>query len=100
MPHYGPGECPFESAFLVLASRSDERVLSQATVCSSDSLPMTWIREYLENVVAEMEKVNWPGRDELISSTLITIVATLIVSGFIFLADQVIQRILEILYRV
>ncbi|CAM3550869.1 preprotein translocase subunit SecE [Salinibacter ruber] len=61
---------------------------------------MTWIREYLENVVAEMEKVNWPGRDELISSTLITIVATLIVSGFIFLADQVIQRILEILYRV
>ncbi|WP_208426650.1 MULTISPECIES: preprotein translocase subunit SecE [Salinibacter] len=61
---------------------------------------MTWIREYLKNVVAEMEKVNWPGRDELISSTLITIVATLIVSGFIFLADQVIQRILEILYRV
>ena len=100
MPHYGSGKCPFESAFLVLASRSDERVLSQATVCSSDSLPMTWIREYLENVVAEMEKVNWPGRDELISSTLITIVATLIVSGFIFLADQVIQRILEILYRV
>ncbi|WP_263788416.1 preprotein translocase subunit SecE [Salinibacter grassmerensis] len=61
---------------------------------------MTWIREYLENVVAEMEKVNWPGRDELISSTLITIVATLIVSGFIFLSDQLIQRVLEILYRV
>mgnify|MGYP000070016163 FL=1 len=61
---------------------------------------MTWIREYLENVVAEMEKVNWPSRDELISSTLITIVATMIISGFIFLADQVIQRTLEILYRV
>ncbi|MFB6279594.1 MAG: preprotein translocase subunit SecE [Salinibacter sp.] len=61
---------------------------------------MTWIREYMENVIAEMEKVNWPSRDELISSTLITIVATLIVSGFIFLADQVIQRILKILYRV
>jgi preprotein translocase subunit SecE len=61
---------------------------------------MTWIQEYLENVVAEMEKVNWPSRDELISSTLITIVATMIISGFIFLADQVIQRTLEILYRV
>ncbi|MEF8816679.1 MAG: preprotein translocase subunit SecE [Salinibacter sp.] len=61
---------------------------------------MTWIREYLENVAAEMEKVNWPSRDELISSTLITIVATLIISGFIFLADQVIQSTLEILYRV
>lgn len=61
---------------------------------------MTWIREYLQNVIAEMEKVNWPSRDELISSTLITIVATLIISGFIFLADQVIQRILEFLYQV
>jgi preprotein translocase subunit SecE len=61
---------------------------------------MTWIVEYLKNVVAEMEKVNWPSRDELISSTLITIVATLIISGFIFLADQVIQRILRILYQV
>jgi preprotein translocase subunit SecE len=61
---------------------------------------MTWIREYIENVVAEMEKVNWPSRDELISSTLVTLVATAIISGFIFLADQVIQRILETLYRV
>ncbi|PSQ66764.1 MAG: preprotein translocase subunit SecE [Bacteroidetes bacterium SW_8_64_56] len=61
---------------------------------------MTWIREYLENVIAEMEKVNWPSRDELISSTLVTIVATLIISGFIFLADQVIQRVLRILYQV
>jgi preprotein translocase, SecE subunit, bacterial len=61
---------------------------------------MTWIPEYLKNVIAEMEKVNWPGRDELISSTLITIVATLIISGFIFLADQVIQRVLKILYQV
>ena len=61
---------------------------------------MTWIREYLGNVIAEMEKVNWPSRDELISSTLVTIVATLIISGFIFLADQVIQRVLRILYQV
>lgn len=61
---------------------------------------MTWFREYLENVVAEMQKVNWPSRDELISSTLITIVATLIISGFIFLADQVISRVLEVIYQV
>lgn len=61
---------------------------------------MTWFREYLEEVVAEMQKVNWPSRDELISSTLITIVATLIISGFIFLADQVISRVLEVIYQV
>lgn len=58
-----------------------------------------WIWEYLQNVAAEMEKVNWPSRDELISSTLITIVATFIVAGFIYLADQTIGTLLEFIYR-
>jgi preprotein translocase subunit SecE len=58
-----------------------------------------WIRDYLQNVVEEMKKVNWPSRDELISSTLITIVATLIISGIIFLADQAISTTLNFLYQ-
>ncbi|MEF8795992.1 MAG: preprotein translocase subunit SecE [Salinivenus sp.] len=58
-----------------------------------------WIWEYLQNVAAEMEKVNWPSRDELISSTLITIVATFIVAGFIFLADRTISTVLEFIYQ-
>jgi len=58
-----------------------------------------WIWEYLRNVAAEMEKVNWPSRDELISSTLITIVATFIVAGFIYLTDQTLSTVLEFIYR-
>ncbi|MFO8098429.1 MAG: preprotein translocase subunit SecE [Salinibacter sp.] len=58
-----------------------------------------WIRDYLQNVVEEMKKVNWPSRDELISSTFITIVATFIISGFIFLADQAISTVLNFLYQ-
>jgi preprotein translocase subunit SecE len=46
-----------------------------------------------------MQKVNWPSRDELISSTLITLVATLIIASFIFAADQVISTALEIIYQ-
>ena len=57
-----------------------------------------WIWEYLQNVAAEMEKVNWPSRDELISSTLITILATFIVAGFIFLADKAIGTLLDFIY--
>jgi preprotein translocase subunit SecE len=59
---------------------------------------MNWMVEYFNNVVAEMKKVNWPSRDELISSTLITLVATIIISGFIYVADQLISRGLTILY--
>jgi preprotein translocase, SecE subunit, bacterial len=58
-----------------------------------------WIWEYLQNVVSEMEKVNWPSRDELISSTLVTLVATFIISAFIFLTDRTISIILDFLYR-
>jgi len=58
-----------------------------------------WIWEYLQNVASEMEKVNWPSRDELISSTLVTIVATIIISGIIFLADQAISTTLNFLYQ-
>ncbi|WP_022834472.1 preprotein translocase subunit SecE [Salisaeta longa] len=60
---------------------------------------MNAIQEYLRNVRAEMEKVNWPTREELISSTSITIVATLIISIFVYLADRVISTALEILYQ-
>jgi len=58
-----------------------------------------WIWEYLQNVIAEMKKVNWPSWDELISSTLITLVATVIVSGFIYLTDQALGTILKFLYQ-
>lgn len=60
---------------------------------------MSWITEYMNNVMTEMRKVNWPSRDELISSTLITLVATIIISGLVFIADQVISTSLEIIYQ-
>jgi preprotein translocase subunit SecE len=53
----------------------------------------------LQEVAQEMRKVNWPSRDELISSTMITLVATLMVASFIFLADQVISSVLEFIYQ-
>ena len=53
---------------------------------------------YLEEVNKEMRKVSWPKRSELISNTIITLIATAIVSLFIYGADQVISGVLEIIY--
>lgn len=52
---------------------------------------------YLQDVNKEMQKVNWPSQQELISNTTVTIIATIIVSLLIFGADQVISTVLEIL---
>lgn len=46
-----------------------------------------------------MRKVNWPAQQELSSNTVITIIATFIISGFIFLADQVISEALRVLFQ-
>lgn len=54
-------------------------------------------QKYLQDVNQEMQKVNWPSQQELVSNTTVTIIATIIVSLLIFGADQVISRVLKIL---
>ncbi len=55
------------------------------------------ITGYLEDVAKEMRKVNWPSQDELVSNTFMTIVASVVVSLFIFGADQIISTVLDFL---
>ena len=45
-------------------------------------------RKYLREVWIELSKVTWPTRDELRESTLVVIVATFIVTAFIFVIDR------------
>ena len=56
------------------------------------------VAEYLGDVTREMRKVSWPARNELISNTLITLLASMIVSLYIWGADQIISRVLEFIY--
>ena len=59
---------------------------------------MKKILAYIDEVIAEMRKVNWPKRKELISNTVITLLASVALALFIFGADRVISFILEIIY--
>ncbi len=59
---------------------------------------MKKIQAYLEEVFAEMKKVNWPKCKELVNSSVITLMATVALSLFIFGADRVIIKILDIIY--
>jgi preprotein translocase subunit SecE len=59
---------------------------------------MKKIQAYLEEVLAEVRKVNWPKRKELVSNSVITLLAPVILSLFIFGADRVISFILDVIY--
>ncbi len=47
----------------------------------------------------ELAKVNWPTRDELMDSTILVIVVTLIMSAFIFVADFGLTHIMQLVIR-
>ena len=53
---------------------------------------------YLQEVSKEMSKVHWPKQKELTSNTILTLVASFILAMFIYLADQGISRVLQLLY--
>ncbi|MCH9032489.1 MAG: preprotein translocase subunit SecE [candidate division Zixibacteria bacterium] len=45
--------------------------------------------KFLKEVRAEGNKVTWPTREELIGSTIVTVVTSVLVSVFIFIIDQI-----------
>jgi len=53
------------------------------------------IVKFLKETKAEMRKVTWPTRDELIGSTKIVIVAALVVTFFVGIIDQILTLIIR-----
>ena len=54
---------------------------------------------YIQEVSKEMRKVHWPSRNELVKNTGLTLIASLAIAGFIYVADKGISVILEFIYR-
>jgi preprotein translocase subunit SecE len=53
------------------------------------------IINFFTDVKKEMEKVTWPTRDELIESTQIVIIVSLIISVFTYIVDFVVSKALQ-----
>jgi preprotein translocase subunit SecE len=52
-----------------------------------------------ESYVELAEKVSWPSRDELQSSVIVVMVATLIIGFVIFAMDMGFQTIMNLFYK-
>ncbi len=55
--------------------------------------------KFLGQVKTEMQKVAWPSKDELISSTIVVLVSTLLLALFIGACDLVLSRVINVLIR-
>ncbi len=56
------------------------------------------IKKFLDEVKVEMNKVSWPSHNELVNSTIIVVVVSLLFTLYIFLADLLISQIVKIFY--
>ncbi|MEJ2048755.1 MAG: preprotein translocase subunit SecE [Calditrichota bacterium] len=55
-------------------------------------------RQFIEDVQVEMKKVVWPERDQLINSTVVVIIVSALFTLFIFFADTIVSKIINVLY--
>lgn len=58
---------------------------------------MSKIGNFLSQVKGEMGKVAWPTREELISSTVVVIISTILLGLFIGLCDLVLAKVVNFL---
>ncbi|MDH5657142.1 MAG: preprotein translocase subunit SecE [Spirochaetia bacterium] len=45
----------------------------------------------------ELSKVVWPGRDEVFSSTIVVLIAVIVISLFLFFTDWTFEKIFNLL---
>lgn len=57
------------------------------------------LRTFLREVRAELEKVTWPGRQEVQAATLVIIALVLLMAAFIGGVDFVVSRVLGLFFR-
>jgi preprotein translocase subunit SecE len=53
------------------------------------------VREFTQEVLAEFRKVTWPTRQELVNSTVVVIVVTVVLAFFLGMVDIVLARVVE-----
>ncbi len=56
------------------------------------------LKIYFIETRAEMKKVTWPTKDELKESTRVVVVATLVLTLFIGVVDQILSRIVKLIF--
>jgi preprotein translocase subunit SecE len=55
-------------------------------------------RDFFRDVWVEMKKVSWPGKNEVIGTTVVVIVACFIFGFYLFIVDQGLSWLIDKLF--
>ena len=59
------------------------------------SRPKQWVastKEFFRETSAEMKKVTWPGKNEVVSTTIVVLISTIIFAVFLWGCDELFGR--------
>jgi len=59
---------------------------------------VTTVREGYRDVLSEMKKVTWPSRNEVVGTTVVVLVATVVFAVYLWGCDVVFYKGIEILF--
>lgn len=59
---------------------------------------MEKLKRFLKEVYAELNKVTWPTKDELIGSTIVVVVVSLVVALFIGIVDRILSFVVQSIF--
>ena len=74
------------------------KTLDESSILSrpAESLEFIMIK-FIKESREELRKVVWPGRDEVFSSTMVVLIAVIVISLFLFMTDWTFEKIFNIL---
>jgi preprotein translocase subunit SecE len=56
------------------------------------------VKKFLKEVNAELRKVTWPTKDELIGSTIVVVVVSMVVAIFIGIVDRILSLLVQTIF--
>jgi preprotein translocase subunit SecE len=73
----------------------------EATENAIVAKPKEWwlsTREFFRDTNAEMKKVTWPGRNEVVGTTVVVLIATIIFAMYLWGCDIVFYKAIDALF--
>jgi preprotein translocase subunit SecE len=63
--------------------------------------PKQWIvstREFSRDTVAEMKKVTWPARNEVVGTTVVVLIATVVFALYLWGCDVIFYKMIDLIF--
>ena len=63
--------------------------------------PKEWVggvKDFWRDTTSEMKKVTWPGRQEVVSTTVVVVIATVVFAVFLWGCDLVFYKAIDFLF--